>query len=167
MMDSGGEGTEEFYVERIEDKRINYGKVEYYLKWRGYPRSENTWEPVDNLNCPDLVAAYEESLKNKKHIMKPPSSVPRNKSTAKEKAVEDNKSGFDRGLEPERILGVSNASGELKFLMKWSGREEADFVSAKQANVICPRIVIQFYEERITWHTSGSDDDKTEEDTAE
>lgn len=165
-MDSDDEGTIEFYVERIEDKRIKNGKIEYYLKWKGYPRSENTWEPIDNLNCSDLVAAYEESLKNKKHNMGPPSFVPSIKPKAKQKAVEVNKSEFDRGFEPERILGVSNVSGELKFLMKWSGREEADFVSAKQANAICPRIVIQFYEERITWHTSGSDDDKTE-DTAE
>ncbi|KAI9582504.1 chromobox protein homolog 1-like [Glossina fuscipes] len=162
-MDSEGEGTKEFDVERIEDKRIKCGKTEYYLKWKGYPRSENTWEPVDNLNCSDLVAAYEESLKNKEDTMKCPSSTPRNKPTAKQKVVEDNKSGFDLGLEPERILGVANTSEGLKFLMKWSGREEADFVSARQANAICPRIVIQFYEERISWHPSGSNDDKAED----
>lgn len=43
-------------------------QTEYYLKWKGYPRSENTWEPVENLDCPDLIAAYEESIKPKKGI---------------------------------------------------------------------------------------------------
>jgi len=53
-------------VERVEDKRVVNGRTEYYLKWKGYPRSENTWEPVDQLDCPNLIANFEESLKNSK-----------------------------------------------------------------------------------------------------
>ena len=37
------EQEEEFIVERIVDKRTRSGISEYYLKWKNYPETENTW----------------------------------------------------------------------------------------------------------------------------
>lgn len=41
------------------------------------------------------------------------------------------------------------------------GSDAVDLVSAKEANKKCPNLVIQFYEERLTWHTSSHDEDET------
>lgn len=133
-------------------------KVEYYLKWKGYSDADNTWEPEENLDCPDLIAAFEESQKKKEQATaeqkKRKASEPSGPASKKKS---DRKEGFDRGLQPERIIGATDTSGELMFLMKWKDTDEADLVPAKQANVRCPQIVIQFYEERLTWHSNSTE----------
>ena len=32
--------------------------MEFLLKWKGYPESENTWEPLSNLSCSKLLKQY-------------------------------------------------------------------------------------------------------------
>ena len=57
-----------FYeVEKIVDKRTNiYGLVEYLVKWKGYPSSENTWEPKKNLKrLEHLIKEYENGIGEK------------------------------------------------------------------------------------------------------
>jgi hypothetical protein len=36
-------------VERIKDERVTQGKRMFLIKWMGYPKSQNTWEPEENL----------------------------------------------------------------------------------------------------------------------
>ncbi|WJX36343.1 La ribonucleoprotein [Trifolium repens] len=55
-----------FYeIETIRRKRLRKGEVQYLIKWRGWPETANTWEPLHNLqSVPDLIHAFEESLKS-------------------------------------------------------------------------------------------------------
>jgi len=153
---------EEYTVEKILDKRTRGGKTEYLIKWEGYPDSENTWEPDENLDCPEIISAFEEKLKAKKDDKKRKKDAESPAQKKKSKIVEeedDKPKGFDRGLQPERIIGATDTSGELMFLMKWKNSDEADLVPSRQANVKCPQVVIAFYEERLTWHSTAEDKD--------
>lgn len=171
----GADGEPEYIVEKILEKRDYNGQTQYLLKWKGYTDEDNTWEPRENLDCDDMIEEFEKSLSKKKTAAKAPArggpksrqSAPANdtngtaggrKSGAKADTGGVGKtgtgsSGFERGLEPHRILGATDSSGELMFLMKWKGTDEADLVPAREANVKCPQVVIKFYEERLTWHT--------------
>ena len=81
------------------------------------------------------------------------------KMSNKKKIIEIYKNranGFKRGLEADKILGSADDNGELMYLMQWKGTDAVDMVSAKEANVNCPQIVIRFYEDRLTWHKAKS-----------
>ncbi|UTT91929.1 hypothetical protein NDA17_001306 [Ustilago hordei] len=49
----------DFEVEALIDKRSHNGTTEYKVLWRGYSEEAASWEPVENLNCPDLIQEYE------------------------------------------------------------------------------------------------------------
>ncbi|KAM8841581.1 endoplasmic reticulum membrane sensor NFE2L1-like [Spinachia spinachia] len=155
------EEPEEFVVEKVLDQRIVNGKVEFFLKWKGFTEADNTWEPEDNLDCPELISAFLEAQKN---VKEKPAPVKRKASTdeteteAKKKDVAEKPRGFARNLDPERIIGATDSSGELMFLMKWKDSDEADLVPAREANTRCPQVVISFYEERLTWHSCPEDE---------
>ncbi|CAG4972730.1 unnamed protein product [Colias eurytheme] len=172
---SEASSEEEYVVEKVLNKRTVKGKVQYLLKWKGYKEEESTWEPEENLDCEELIKAFEDSRKEKEKEKtkkteergkKRPressedSSVRKGRATSvssaddsrKEKKDDKAKSGFDRGLKAEKIIGASDATGELMFLIKWADSDEAELVPAKVANVKCPQQVIAFYEERLTWH---------------
>jgi len=151
---------EEYEVELIAEKRIRKGKIEYLVKWKGWEDpSDNTWEPVANLECPEIIEAYEKKLAGDKSsggsavkTEKRKSTTESVDSTKKKAKVESRPKGFSRGLQPEKIIGATNDPGELYFLIKWKGSDEADLVPAKEANVKIPQVVIKFYEERLNWY---------------
>jgi hypothetical protein len=55
------EGEEEYQVERIMGhwKTGQGKKLQYLVKWMGYPDSDNTWEPVEQIHAPNLIKSYQ------------------------------------------------------------------------------------------------------------
>merc|ERR1712080_170422 len=159
--------AEEYEVETIVSKRLRKGKAEYLVKWKGWEDpDDNTWEPIGNLECHELIEEYERSHAgddNKGKVDAAGGSKRKGGSAATEepksksaKKPDTRPKGFARGLTAEKIIGATNDPGELYFLIKWKGSDEADLVPAKEANLKIPQVVIKFYEERLNWY----EDDK-------
>ncbi|XP_043446458.1 chromobox protein homolog 3-like [Prionailurus viverrinus] len=152
---------EEFVVEKV----VN-GKMEYFLKWKGFTDVDNTWELEENLDCPELMEAFPNSQKagkekdgTKKDSLSDSESD--DGKSKKKRDAADKPTDFARGLDPEQIIGAADSSGEFTFLMKWKNSEEAESALAKEANVKptqAPQIVILFYEERLTCHSCLEDE---------
>ncbi len=63
-------GEEEFKVERIVAHRT-FGRskhLQYLIKWKGYPKSNNTWEPASQVHTPDLIKLYQSAAKHQSSI---------------------------------------------------------------------------------------------------
>ncbi|KAK2820705.1 hypothetical protein Q5P01_023664 [Channa striata] len=159
------EDEEEYVVEKVLNRRVVKGRVEYLLKWKGFSDEDNTWEPEDNLDCPDLIAEFLQSQKSAHEGKRKAAGETEGDESKSKKKKDDTEKlrGFARGLEPERIIGATDSTGELMFLMKWKNSDEADLVPAKEANVKCPQVVISFYEERLTWHSYPTEDEKKDD----
>ena len=57
-------GEEEYKVESIKAHRY-FGqnkRLQFLIRWKGYPESNNTWEPASSIHAPDLVKAYKQRM---------------------------------------------------------------------------------------------------------
>jgi len=156
----GGNEPEDFIVEKILDKKVDRrtGQVQYFLKWKGFPDADNTWEPAGNLNCQELIAAFEKKWE-RQQVKEKDASESRtangsgggSSSSAQSSGKKMQKRSRSPDLEPDKIIGATDASGTLMFLMKWKNTDDADLIPASEANVKYPQVVIKFYERRLTW----------------
>jgi chromobox protein 3 len=56
------DGKEEYKVEKILDMKPRGQGCKMYclVKWKGYPTSDNSWEPAENLHAKELIKRYKE-----------------------------------------------------------------------------------------------------------
>ena len=87
---------------------------------------DNTWEPVENLNCPEILEKYEAARKKTKDEKKPASAPKKRKTTAGEEASSGKKklNGFEKGFTAQEIIGATEDKGGVHFLIKWKEGEE-------------------------------------------
>ncbi|XP_037532933.1 chromobox protein homolog 3b [Nematolebias whitei] len=165
--------VQEFVVDKIIRRRVSNGRVEYFLKWKGFTDAENTWEPEDNLDCPELIEEFlkdaplseenEEELNGPRFIPKEEmteqeteiSSVQSSNSSSVLRSDGDQPDGpvnLSTYLEPECIIGSTDRKGELMFLVKWKNSDDVVLLPAREASARCPQVVIDFYEQKLSWH---------------
>jgi hypothetical protein len=122
---------EEYEVESIVAKRTGPKGVEYRIKWVGYPPSDNTWEPLENLeNAHSAIESFEANRSpSSKHIESEPEEIstkPKIKYSykkAKVKKEKESETESDAAEKPqkEKILrkkiektAIQNDSGDFE-----------------------------------------------------
>ncbi|XP_061632601.1 chromobox protein homolog 3b [Phyllopteryx taeniolatus] len=156
--------VQEYVVEKITRRRIFNGRVEYFLKWKGFTDADNTWEPEDNLDCPELIEEYLRNRLSPENEEEEQGLVPKEEMTEEteisppqmhsQHCGDNPDSPVDLGAYPELecIIGSTDRRGELMFLVKWKDTGDVALLPAHEASARCPQAVIDFYEQKLTWH---------------
>ncbi|KAI9336169.1 hypothetical protein BDR26DRAFT_865275 [Obelidium mucronatum] len=60
--DTSDQGEQVFIVEEIINHRYNKRRLrmEYHVKWSGYPSSDNSWEPSESFMATGILEAYQD-----------------------------------------------------------------------------------------------------------
>lgn len=166
---------ENFVTEKVLDKRTTQtGVVEYFVKWEGFESEDNTWEPIEYLNCPDLIEAFEKKLKqnskksdksegNSKKKSSDQNNNKENKKKEKETESKGNKKDSDKGKAPEEdivelgdtedeeefvveniVEKRSGKNGKVEYLVKWKGYDSKDNTWEEKDSLDCKDLITKF-----------------------
>ena len=160
---------DEYEVEKIIDKRYINGKLEYKIKWVGYPMSECTWEPVRNLaNVKPMIKEFE----NSSFEMNDKQNKLTDYYLIGKKRENNNDSSFDeeiyqkneyRNKKPDRkkifyindkyksIYTIKKKNSQLMavVVVEENGILNKITIPTQKLRKLNPDILIDFYEERI------------------
>lgn len=157
---SDNSSRSEYSVQSIIGKKLHRRSIFYKVHWKGYRKSEATWEPMPNLrNCKELIKKFEKKEKrsNRRNTC--------NKDS-KEKTPDridyrvDIDNELNLGYEPLRILtGIKNPDQEedgILLLIEWKEnnygvKPENSYISSKDFKLINPRMLADYYEKHIKW----------------
>ncbi|XP_059909536.1 chromobox protein homolog 3b isoform X3 [Gadus macrocephalus] len=158
--------VQEFLVEKIIRRRVFNGRVEYFLKWKGFTDADNTWEPQDNLDCPELIDEFLRNMRLSDNEEEQPQEFILDEELSEQEAeIKRDVTGagldpdpdleLDLNREPECIIGSTDQHGELMFLVKW--KTSVSLLAAREASARCPQAVVDFYQRRLNWHSGDED----------
>jgi len=109
----------EYVIEKILNKKDLKGKIYYFVKWEGYPDSDNTWEPIEHLyNVLDMIEEFETGLekqsKTKTISDNEPSGV-----ELESQNVDDNRKGLkERDLNCEEEIIIKKRKTSIESTQK-------------------------------------------------
>ena len=163
--------TKFYEVENIIDKRINKGKPEYLIKWKGYSINESTWEPLSHLKyIKDSIKEFEEKNKNINKNGKKNEESKENKNKENRQFIgkkrnnneneiiniEENKSQLmpifkiDESL--KKILIVKLDNNTLSAIVEKKnkkGESIKEYMSTNKIKKMNPWILIEYYESKL------------------
>ncbi|EGF77534.1 hypothetical protein BATDEDRAFT_91550 [Batrachochytrium dendrobatidis JAM81] len=149
---------EVYEVEAIVDFRINKGKEQFFIKWKGYASVENTWESAaknktksqkskpgnkrnsesDSFTKQDTVDTDEQDDLSKVY----------HSIDSLSRAVLDKASWENDVVNIETMEASATGEDDLAVYINWKNGKKT-VVSSKVANTKCPQKIIKFYENHI------------------
>ena len=143
----------EYEVEAIINSKTLKGKKKYLIRWKGFQESDDTWEPEETLNCPDLIRAFnKKGPVSKKTLSKKSKKAKKRKNSEDSDSEADNSDDSDYGsgkkskgeFEVEKVLNARiNKQGKWEFFVIWKGYGPENNTWEPENNLNCTRLIDQ------------------------
>ncbi|EDV49806.1 heterochromatin protein 1 [Drosophila erecta] len=142
--------TEEYFVEKILDRRHYMGQVQYLVKWLHYTDEDNTWESATDLDCHSLIKSFDSQIGLKR------AQDLNNLYETKAKRLRIDPcvvvdSPFKHGFTAQEILKGSKNNGRTSFLIRFWHLDQPQMVPSEIAYVEIPQMVLKFYESQCNF----------------
>jgi hypothetical protein len=97
------------------EENVNRTGIEYLVKWKGYPNKYNTWEPLEVLDCNNLIREYEKTTLDTKKC-RPRSEIVSQKNKRKTGITRSTttSNNVTEQLQKKQTHLASNETGEYK-----------------------------------------------------
>ncbi len=147
------EGEEEYEVERIIAHRT-FGRSktpQYLIKWKGYPESDNSWEPADQVHAPDLLKRYHSAAKDQSAVrsaatdqsapqITPYQSTKEEQSAAKMSRIKGRQSTLEKHIECLTIFPASLSNSVPNTSSNTAGTASSTTAPFTTAIETCPPV---------------------------
>lgn len=154
-------------VDRILEKRLKAGKIEYKVKWIGFGEDDATWEPIDKMKCPGKIAEFEakELTANDEEVSRKATTSSRSKKKRGSHRTPQIDEDIDYSSEefrllseerPKRVSGLCKIDGIIYAFLEFSGNKKK-LVSIHVASKYCPTTVCDFLEKKLVFTADNSD----------
>lgn len=163
-METQSQTLKELYnVEKILSKRMRKKKVEYRVKWEGYPLDQSTWEPSENLKTVQTLIQDFEKKRSKKEEGGKILGHKRHREKRKPKdesklSLNIEKKGnmltnIDK-LTIKTVLTVTVLNKELHGEIQYedNGKPKKAWVSTQLLKKVVPQLLIDYYEKQIIFN---------------
>lgn len=151
-----------FEVEKLVGKRVIKGVTHYRVKWLGWLEKDNTWQSVEDLQCPQMICHFEDELKEKREKQKAARKYRSKRGGLEERENFEKKTkilkrfdgdgkytGFARGLKVDSILSYKVINRKVYLLVKWQNYDLFEMVSLDDAKLFCPLLICQFFQDNL------------------
>ncbi|XP_030567120.1 M-phase phosphoprotein 8 [Drosophila novamexicana] len=135
----------EFEVEAIVGHKAKRGESYFLVRWKGYGKESDSWEPEAELNCDDLIEEYRKKDGSKKSTgigKKSPGSAKAVRGRKPNRKVE---SDPDKEWAVERILDFvdDDEHGGL-YRIRWKGFGAKEDTWEPESNLSCEGLIEKF-----------------------
>ncbi|XP_037900534.1 LOW QUALITY PROTEIN: chromobox protein homolog 5 [Glossina fuscipes] len=138
---TSAEEDQEYEVEEIVGHKMVRGVFHFLMRWKGYSKDDDTWEPEYALNCPIILEKYKRKyrLNLTKHRQ-----APLKKPKLIAQTFQSNLKKIRMNRTVDKIIDYTEARSGRIFRVRWKGLAAKDDTWESENDLTCAYAIQKF-----------------------